>query len=152
MLEQVGLSEHRHKPVGVLSGGMKQRLALALPFGRPICAGDGRADLQPRHGGASQLLELLVQVKQAGKTIIFTSHRIEESRIWRMMWPLWSAGACCFAACPAELASLGLRTQVRFILPDHLLDQALAVLHSDGGGAETASALSTSRPVRRRAH
>jgi ABC-type antimicrobial peptide transport system ATPase subunit len=82
VLEQVGLAEHQDKPVGALSGGMKQRLALGLALlaDPPVLVMDeptSNLDTAAR----SQLLQLLVQVKQAGKTIIFTSHRIEESGI-----------------------------------------------------------------------
>ena len=67
------------KPVGALSGGMKQRLALGLALlaDPPVLVMDeptSNLDTAAR----SQLLQLLVQVKAAGKTIIFTSHRIEE--------------------------------------------------------------------------
>src|SRR5690606_12139769 len=74
VLEQVGLAEHQGKPVGALSGGMKQRLALGLALlaDPPVLVMDeptSNLDTAAR----SQLLQLLVQVKQAGKTIIFSS-------------------------------------------------------------------------------
>jgi hypothetical protein len=83
------------------------------PAGRPARAGDGRADLQPRHGGAQPTAALLVQVKQAGKTIIFTSHRIEESNCWPT-GRRHGAGRLLFR-CPARVGRprLGLRTQVK---------------------------------------
>lgn len=134
VLEQVGLSEHRHKPVGALSGGMKQRLALGLALladPSVLVMDEPTSNLDT--AARSQLLELLVQVKQAGKTIIFTSHRIEELEALADDVAVMERGRLLFRCPAAELASrLGLRTQVRFILPDHLLDQALAVLHSDG--------------------
>ncbi|MEI2776428.1 MAG: ABC transporter ATP-binding protein [Tetrasphaera sp.] len=79
ILEQVGLAEHTAKPVGALSGGMKQRLALGLALlaDPPVLVMDeptSNLDTAAR----SQLLQLLVQVKEAGKTVVFTSHRIEE--------------------------------------------------------------------------
>jgi len=79
VLEQVGLAEHQAKAVGALSGGMKQRLALGLALlaDPPVLVMDeptSNLDTAAR----SQLLQLLTQVKQAGKTIVFTSHRIEE--------------------------------------------------------------------------
>ena len=79
MLEQVGLAEQHDKPVGALSGGMKQRLALALALlnDPPVLVLDeptSNLDTLAR----SQLLSLASEVKAAGKTILFTSHRVEE--------------------------------------------------------------------------
>lgn len=134
VLEQVGLAEHQGKPVGALSGGMKQRLALGLALlaDPPVLVMDeptSNLDTAAR----SQLLQLLVQVKQAGKTIIFSSHRIEEIESLADEVAVMERGCLQFRCPAAELAPrLGLRTQVKFILPGHQLDQALAILHSDG--------------------
>ena len=134
ILEQVGLAEHTAKPVGALSGGMKQRLALGLALlaDPPVLVMDeptSNLDTAAR----SQLLQLLVQVKEAGKTIVFTSHRIEEVEALADRTAVMERGALQFI-CPAnELARrVGLRTQVKFMLPGGQLDQALAVLRSDG--------------------
>ena len=74
-----------------------------------------------------------MQVKEAGKTIVFTSHRIEEVEALADRTAVMERGALQFI-CPAnELARrVGLRTQVKFMLPGGQLDQALAVLRSDG--------------------
>ncbi len=134
VLEQVGLAEHTRKPVGALSGGMKQRLALGLALlaDPPVLVMDeptSNLDTAAR----SQLLQLLVQVKEAGKTIVFTSHRIEEVEALADRVAVMEQGALQFT-CPAdELARrIGLRTQVKFMLPGNLLDAALDVLNRDG--------------------
>lgn len=134
VLAQVGLAEHQTKPVGALSGGMKQRLALGLALlaDPPVLVMDeptSNLDTAAR----SQLLQLLVQVKQAGKTIIFTSHRIEEVEALADDVAVMERGRLQFT-CPANTLAhrLGLRTQVKFMVPGEQLDHALAILRRDG--------------------
>jgi ABC-2 type transport system ATP-binding protein/nitrous oxidase accessory protein len=78
-LPGVGLEEHRRKRVRELSGGMKQRLALGLALlnDPPVLALDeptSNLDTDARR----ELLGRLIGLKQAGKTILFISHRPEE--------------------------------------------------------------------------
>ncbi len=78
-LKSVGLEEHHRKRVRELSGGMKQRLALALALlnDPPILALDeptSNLDAAARR----ELLGQLTGLKNAGKTILFISHRPEE--------------------------------------------------------------------------
>ncbi|MEP0846339.1 MAG: nitrous oxide reductase family maturation protein NosD [Phycisphaerae bacterium] len=80
VLAQVGLAEHVGKRVGELSGGMKQRLALAVALlaDPPLLLLDeptSNLDAAARR----QFLELLVGLRRAGKTIVFTTHRVEEA-------------------------------------------------------------------------
>ena len=134
VLEQVGLAEHTRKPVGALSGGMKQRLALGLALlaDPPVLVMDeptSNLDTAAR----SQLLQLLVQVKEAGKTIVFTSHRIEEVEALADRVAVMEKGALQFTCPEDELAQrIGLRTQVKFMVPGGMLDAALDVLRRDG--------------------
>jgi ABC-2 type transport system ATP-binding protein len=134
VLEQVGLAEHTRKPVGALSGGMKQRLALGLALlaDPPVLVMDeptSNLDTAAR----SQLLQLLVQVKEAGKTIVFTSHRIEEVEALADRVAVMEKGALQFICSEDELARrIGLRTQVKFMVPGGMLDAALDVLRRDG--------------------
>ena len=78
-LAEVGLSAHGAKPIGSLSGGMKQRLALAaaLLSDPPLLVLDeitSNLDANGREG----LLSVLARLKGAGKTIVFTSHRRDD--------------------------------------------------------------------------
>ncbi len=79
LLERVQLAAHAAKPVGQLSGGMKQRLALAaalladppvLVLDEPTASLDAAA--------RADFTRLLVDLRAAGKTLIVTSHRLAE--------------------------------------------------------------------------
>ncbi len=133
-LEQVGLAEHAAKPVGALSGGMKQRLALGLALlaDPPVLILDeptSNLDAAAR----DQFLALLAQVKAAGKTILFTSHRIEEVETLADRVLVMEKGQVRLTCAAGELASqLGLRTQVKLHMPASAMDAALAVLLAGG--------------------
>jgi nitrous oxidase accessory protein len=78
-LAAVGLSAHGAKPIASLSGGMKQRLALAaaLLSDPPLLVLDeitSNLDANGREG----LLGVLTRLKESGKTIVFTSHRRDD--------------------------------------------------------------------------
>lgn len=79
LLTEFGLQEHRKKPFMQLSGGLKRRVILAramihdpeiLILDEPTAG----VDVEQRY----QLWELLQKLHTAGKTIILTSHYIEE--------------------------------------------------------------------------
>ncbi|MBW7885102.1 MAG: ABC transporter ATP-binding protein [Caldilineaceae bacterium] len=134
VLEQVGLAEHAGKAVGTLSGGMKQRLALGLALlsDPPVLVMDEpTSNLDTAARG--QLLQLLVKVKNAGKTIVFSSHRIEEVETLADQVVVMDRGREQFTCPSGELAHrLGLRTQVKLMVPPGTLERALQVLHDEG--------------------
>jgi ABC-type multidrug transport system ATPase subunit len=79
LIQRVGLADHAQKPVPALSGGLKQRLALAVALlaDPPVLLLDEpTANLDAR--ARSDYLSLLAALHHEGKTIIFASHRIEE--------------------------------------------------------------------------
>lgn len=134
VLAQVGLAEHARKPVRALSGGMKQRLALGLALlaDPPLLVLDeptSSLDAAARR----QFLKLLLEVKTAGKTVLFTSHRLEEVEALADEVLVLEAGRLQLTCRAAELSRcLGLRTQVRLFLPAETMDAALRVLQADG--------------------
>lgn len=137
LLAQVGLADHAAKHVGALSGGMKQRLALALALlgDPPVLVMDeptSSLDAAARDG----LLNLLAQVKAAGKTIIFSSHRIEEVETLADRVLVMEAGKAQFTCTPRELPRrLGWKSQVKLRMEPSALDAALHVLAADGFAA-----------------
>lgn len=79
VLAQVGLNGQERKAVGALSGGMKQRLALALalladPQVLLLDEPTSNLDADTR----TEFLDLLAQLRADGKTLLFTSHHLEE--------------------------------------------------------------------------
>lgn len=79
VLAQVGLTGEGKKAVGALSGGMKQRLALALALlaDPPVLLLDeptSNLDAATR----DEFLGLLLQLRERGKTLLFTSHYADE--------------------------------------------------------------------------
>jgi ABC-type multidrug transport system ATPase subunit len=79
LLERLGLAEHARKPVPALSGGLKQRLALAVALlsDPPVLLLDeptANLDAKARR----EYLSLLKELRKEGKTLLFASHRLEE--------------------------------------------------------------------------
>jgi len=78
LLAEVGLADVAGRPAGALSGGMKQRLALAIALlgdPRSCCSTSPRRTWTPR---ADAFLKRLAGLHARGKTLLFTSHRLEE--------------------------------------------------------------------------
>lgn len=79
LLDKVGLLQHTAKPVRALSGGMKQRLALAISLlGDPpiLMLDEPTANLDA--GARHDYLQLIQTLNNEGKTIIFSTHRLDE--------------------------------------------------------------------------
>ena len=135
MLAEVGLSEHGDKPVGTLSGGMKQRLALALALlaDPPVLLLDeptSNLDTKAR----DDFIRLLLRQKARGKTLLFTSHRLEEVTILADRVLVLEAGRLT-QTCdrPAELADrLGMQLSLKLIVPEGSRTDALMLLQAQG--------------------
>ncbi|MBM3999354.1 MAG: nitrous oxide reductase family maturation protein NosD [Planctomycetes bacterium] len=81
LLDEWELGDARNRAVGHLSGGMKQKLALVLALlaDPPMLLLDeptSNLDAHARH----EFARLLQRLKQAGKTLLFCSHRVSEVR------------------------------------------------------------------------
>ncbi|HSN77390.1 MAG TPA: ABC transporter ATP-binding protein, partial [Anaerolineae bacterium] len=137
VLAEVGLEAHIEKPVGALSGGMKQRLALGLALltDPPVLVLDEPTSNLDA-AGRDQFLHLLAGVRSAGKTILFTSHRLEEISALADQVLVMEHGSEVTTCPAAELPQrIGLRTQVKLRLHQDAIEHALMVLQQGGFSA-----------------
>ncbi len=135
VLAEVGLSGHGDKPVSALSGGMKQRLALAIALlaDPPLLMLDeptSNLDATAR----DDFIKLLLRQKAAGKTLLLTSHRLEEIEILATRVLVLEDGRLkTICENPTDLADqLGMHTGLKLIIPRAMRDSALNLLQAQG--------------------
>ncbi len=133
-LREVGLEEQADRRVGALSGGMKQRLALAaalLPDPPLLVLDEITANLDTSARG--HLLEALRAQRRRGKTIVFTSHRLDEVEALADRVAVLSQGKLSWLCAPAELAAqLGLDVILHLRVRHETAAPALACLREAG--------------------
>lgn len=157
---QTGLSPHMNKAVSALSGGMKQRLALAIalladpPF---LVLDEPTANLDA--AARAEFLSLVTGLKERGVTLLFSSHRPEEVEALADRVIVLKAGRLVADTPAAGFATrLGLHANLRLRLarPD-TLQAALERLAGEGlaarvnGGGTllvTVSASEKAQPIR----
>lgn len=134
LLEQVRLTPHIKKRVGELSGGLKQRLALAVALlsDPPILVLDeptASLDIRSRE----EFLLLLRSLKRDGKTMIFSSHHLEEITALADRVLLLEGGRLVVDSPPDQLERrLGWETTLHLYLPHTGIDPAVKTLSSLG--------------------
>lgn len=136
-LAEVGLTEHAAKAVAALSGGMKQRLALAIALlaSPPLLILDEpTSNLDSR--ARDDFMKLLWQQKAQGRTLLFSSHRLEEVEALADRVMVLENGRLSLSCGPAELVQqLGLQLTLKLMVPERLRDNALEVLRAQGFSA-----------------
>lgn len=135
VLAQTGLEAQVDKPVSALSGGMKQRLALAIALlADPsfLVLDEPTANLDA--AGRAEFLALVSALKQRGVTILFSSHRPEEVEALADRVIVLQAGRVVAEGLAAGFtARLGLQTSVRLRLAQpEALQAALTRLREEG--------------------
>jgi nitrous oxidase accessory protein len=134
LLAPLGLEVHAKKRVGELSGGLKQRLALALALlGDPplLLLDEPTANLDAR--ARADLLALLAQLKAAGKTLVFSSHRLEEVTSLADRVLVLDQGRLAADLPAARLAAhLGLTSVLHLTLPEADCAAAVDLLAEHG--------------------
>ena len=132
LLARLDLQTHLNKLVGDLSGGLKQRLGLALALlaDPPILMLDeptANLDIRARE----DFLLLLMEFKRDGKTLIFTSHRFEEITALADRVLLLEAGKLIIDAPPHQIEKqLGLESTLHLYMADLEINPALETLTS----------------------
>ena len=151
------LEEKQHARVGALSGGQKQRLAVA-------CALVGDPDLlfldEPTTGldpqARRQLWDLIEQFKLAGRTILLTTHYMDEAERLCDRVAIMDQGRAIALGTPRELiASIGVEHVVEFAagsasatLDVSRLEQLDSVRHLRVGAGEGPPARDRAAPRR----
>jgi len=118
VLDQVQLTEKRNARVGQLSGGQKQRLAIAVALvGEPelLFLDEPTTGLDPQ--SRRQLWELIAGFKAAGRTVILTTHYMEEAERLADRVAIVDRGRVIALGTPRELVgSLGAEQMVELQL------------------------------------
>jgi ABC-type multidrug transport system ATPase subunit len=113
---------------------MKQRLALAIALmaNPPVLLLDEPTSNLDA-AGRDQFLHLLSQLKGEGKTILFTSHRLEEIKTLSTRVLVLEHGRLMLTSSASELAEhLGLQARLRLFVSSREREQALEVLTASG--------------------
>lgn len=106
LLERVGLEDVLDRQIETLSGGMRQRLGLALALlGDPevLLLDEPSAALDPT--GALLMRDLLCALSREGKTILISSHDLAEVEVVADRLAVFVAGRLIAAGEPTALAA-----------------------------------------------
>jgi ABC-type multidrug transport system ATPase subunit len=134
VVEQMGLGAYVDKRVKVLSGGVRQRLALAVSVlaHPPILFLDeptANLDAQSR----KHYISFLQAQKNQGRTILYCSHRMEEVHALAERVLVLEQGRLSADCTPCELQErLGAMAVLRVYLERSLMERALEVLAERG--------------------
>lgn len=134
VLNQVRLASHQTKRVAALSGGMKQRLALAVALlaDPPLLILDeptANLDVEAQR----DFIHLVQSLNQAGKTVVFSSHRLDEVLSLASRVIVLGEGKLLFSCVPGALAErLGLTRWLRVWLQEQDKEQTLKLLEAQG--------------------
>lgn len=122
MLEVVGLTEHAKKMTEDLSGGQKQRLSIACSLvhdPQVVFLDEPTAALDPQ--ARRNLWEVLEAINEAGRTIVLTTHHMDEAEALCDLVAIMDHGKILTVDTPAAMVR-GLDAPTRISLPDHVLD------------------------------
>jgi ABC-type multidrug transport system ATPase subunit len=148
-LAGVGLTGHEAKRVRELSGGMKQRLALAIALlGDPpvLVLDEVTASLDAV--GRGEFVHLLERLAGTGRTLLFASHRMEEvATLARRVVVLERGRVARVEPCQRFLAGLGHAAALHIHLHASVRDQAFESLQA-GGFAPMRNGVGLVIPVR----
>ncbi len=132
--EILGINNFKEKQIKELSGGMKQKIALAIALlgNPPILLLDeptSNLDLKSRE----DFLHLLSMLKKEGKTILFSSHRIEEVLSFADRVLVLDNGNLIADASPMEIYKrFGKNGTLKIFINSSLFENAIEVLAQKG--------------------
>lgn len=135
-LERVGLAELADRPAAALSGGMRQRLGIALALlGEPraLVLDEPTSALDP--GAALAVRDLVGDIAAEGRTVLLSSHDLAEVEALADRVAVFVDGRLAALGTLDELvATLGLRARLRVGLDGWTLDPR-EVAERTGAGA-----------------
>lgn len=135
--EQLGLEEHQQKLVRELSGGLKQRLGLAtalVPDPPILLLDEPTSNLDATARDAA--IRVLEALRREGRTLLVTSHHIEEVGMLVDRVIAMEAGRTVTECAPYDLAEeLGLRAWLHLITAGSQAATATLVLTGAGFNA-----------------
>lgn len=136
LLNVVGLEDHMKKLSSELSGGMRQRLsfAIALLSDPPVLILDEpTSNLDANARG--DFLNLVKAHKDQGKTVLFSSHRLDEVYLIADRVLFMKSGKVILDEKPENLsASLGMKVKINLRIPKRHINDAIHLLNKDGFG------------------
>jgi len=154
LLGEVGLLEHKRKRIRELSGGMKRRMALGLALlaDPPILVLD---ELTSNLDAAAQqgFVALMRRLKKRGKTILFTSHHLDEVVTLADRAIVLESGRLALSCPASRLAeAIGAECVLRIFVAGAAMDRALGALHERGFDAiRNGTSLHVTVPMREKA-
>ena len=113
LLEFAGLDRREGAKINTLSGGMKRRLTLARALvNDPRAALPGRADHRPRPAGAPPDLGAPAPADGQGKTLILTTHFMDEAERLCQRLAIMDHGRIIASGSPRELIAQHIEPEV----------------------------------------
>jgi len=115
----VGLEEKAGVRTSKLSGGQQRRLDVALAMiGDPelLFLDEPTTGFDP--SARRQAWDVIAGLRRLGKTIFLTTHYMDEAQTLADRVAILSAGRIVASGTPESLADRGLRTEIRFRLPE----------------------------------
>jgi ABC-type multidrug transport system ATPase subunit len=148
ILERVGLPGQEGKRMRDLSGGMKQRLALAIALlGEPpvLILDEVTASLDA--AGREEFMALLSSLAGAGRTLLFASHRVEEIGSLATRVILLERGRVVAEHTPASFAQAQNTARIMRIRLDRMEFQPAMEALRGAGFAPTANCVGVLVPI-----
>ncbi|NIP29788.1 MAG: ATP-binding cassette domain-containing protein [Candidatus Dadabacteria bacterium] len=133
-IEFTGLSDHTNKLTSELSGGLQQRLsfAVALITDPPILILDeptSNLDASAR----LDMLKLVKSLNQSGKTVLFSSHRMDEVEYLAGRVYILKSGKIVKESIQKQLTkNLGLKTKIVLNVHSDLISNTVQLLKANG--------------------
>ena len=135
LLALVGMEDARHRRVGGYSKGMLQRIGLAqalIQDPRLLVLDEPTAGVDPL--GSRQIRDLILELKQRGKTVLLTSHLLEQVQEVCDRVGIMARGVMMREGPLEELVTVENRTEYVVEHAPDGLDEQIARLVKDAGG------------------